>query len=247
MSPKILFIYIFGLFFSVTKAQSKKTDHQDLLWTRYYNIVNISSKWSIHSEFDNRVFLNPIKENLYVFRLQGRYKINNHLETGMGFAYFSVYTQNPNINFDFEIPEYRVQQDITYKFDLNEMVLNQRLQIEERFIHNSTGIELFPSTTFYWRFRYRFQLEYPLWEKETQQLKAILNDEIMFNGGKHVANNTFDQNRIYAALQYGLNKSFSIELGYLHSYQKRASGIDYYDRNIIRFTIFHKINLTKKQ
>ena len=243
MSFRIFLFYIIGIHFSIVNAQSKKVDHQNLVWTRYYNLLTINSKWSIHTEFDNRVFLNPVKENLFVIRSQGRYKINEHLETGLGFAYFSVYTQNPSVDFDFEIPEYRIQQDITYKSSLKKFTLNQRLKIEERFIHNSTGIELIPNTTFYWRFRYRLQIEYPLWKKENQYLKAIVNDELMFNGGKNVANNTFDQNRIYASLQYGLNKNFSIELGYLNSFQKRATGVDFYDRNIIRFSIFHKMNL----
>ena len=69
----------------------------------------------------------------------------------------------------------------------------------------------------------------------------------MINGGENVVKNTFDQNRIYAALQYGVNKNIALELGYLNSFQQRASGVDYFDRDIIRFTFFHKINLPKKK
>lgn len=229
-------------------AQTEKNiDHQSLLWTRYYNLLTINEKWSLHSEFDNRIFLNPVEENLYEFRVQGRYKIEDNFEVGTGFAYFSVATQVPEITTDFNVPEYRGQQDIIWKQDIGKITLLQRFQIEERFFHNINNEGLLPGTTFYWRFRYRLQGEYSFWKKENQFLKAILSDELMINRGKNVVKNTFDQNRIYAALQYGINKNITLELGYLNSFQQRASGFDYFNRDIIRFTFFHKINLQKKK
>lgn len=233
-----------------SKAQTEKNvDHQSLLWTRYYNQLTINNKWSLHTEFDNRIFTNtnPIKENLYVLRLQGRYKINANIELGGGFAYFSVTTQDPEVSFDFRIPEYRGQQDITWKQDFGNFTLNQRFQIEERFFHNANKEGLLSGTTYFWRFRYRLQGEYSCWKKENQYLKAIVHDELMINGGENVVKNTFDQNRIYAALQYGVNKNIALELGYLNSFQQRASGVDHFDRDIIRFSFFHKINLYKKK
>jgi hypothetical protein len=109
---------IFLLFVSVfCRGQTEKNiDHQSILWTRYYNQLLINEKWSLHTEFDNRLFLKPVQENLYVIRVQTRYKINEHLETGIGFAHFSVATQNPELSYDFNIPEYRGQQDLTSDF-----------------------------------------------------------------------------------------------------------------------------------
>jgi hypothetical protein len=232
----------------VSRAQTEKNvDQQNLLWTRYYNQLTINNKWSVHTEFDNRIFLKPIEENLYLIRLHGRYKINNNLDVGAGFAYFSVATQNPDVTFDFKFPEYRGQQDIVYKQDFGRFTLNQRFQVEERFFHNANKEGLLPGTTFYWRFRYRLQGEYSCWKKDNQHLKAIAYDELMINGGENIVKNTFDQNRIYAALQYGVNKNIALELGYLNSFQQRVSGVDYFDRDIIRFTLFHKINLYKKK
>lgn len=247
---KIIRIFCLLLVCFASKAQTEKNvDHQSLLWTRYYNQLTINNKWSLHTEFDNRIFTytNPIKENLYVLRLQGRYKINANIELGGGFAYFSVTTQDPEVSFDFRIPEYRGQQDITWKQDFGNFTLNQRFQIEERFFHNANKEGLLSGTTYFWRFRYRLQGEYSCWKKENQYLKAIVYDELMINSGKNVVKNTFDQNRIYAALQYGVNKNIALELGYLKSFQQRASGVDYFDRDIIRFSFFHKINLYKKK
>jgi hypothetical protein len=241
----LLFLFL-GCPFSYSQTE-KNVDHQSLLWTRYYNQLTINNKWSVHSEFDNRIFINPVKENLYEFRVQGRYKINDNLDVGAGVAHFSVATQDPEITYDFNVPEYRGQQDIIWKQDIGKITLIQRFQVEERFFHNANKEGLLPGTTFFWRFRYRIQGEHTFWKKEKQFLKAILSDEIMFNAGENIVKNTFDQNRIYAALHYGINKNIALELGYLNSFQQRASGVDYFDRDIIRFTFFHKIKLKQTQ
>lgn len=245
---KTIRIFCFLLVCFVSKAQTEKNiDHQSLLWTRYYNQLTINSKWSVHSEFDNRVFVNPFEENLFLIRMQGRYKINKDLDLGAGVSYFSVATQIPEVTNDFRTPEYRGQQDITWKEEFGNFSLNQRFQVEERFIHNSDKEGLLSGTTFFWRFRYKLQGEYSWWKKDSQYLKAIVYDEIMINAGESIVKNTFDQNRIYAALQYGVSKNIALELGYLNSFQQRASGVDYFDRDIIRFTLFHRIKLKEKQ
>lgn len=231
----------------IANAQTEKNvDQQSLLWTRYYNQLTINSKWSIHSEFDNRIFINPVEENLYVIRVHGRYKINKSVDLGAGFSYFSVATQVSEVTNDFRIPEYRGQQDISWKQEFGNFMMNQRFQVEERFFHNANKDGLQSGTTFNWRFRYRLQGEFSCWKKDHQYLKAIVYDEIMINAGENIIKNTFDQNRIYAALQYGINKNIALELGYLKSFQQRVNGVDYFDRDIIRFTFYHKIKLKEK-
>lgn len=231
----------------ISPAHSQKNiDHQNIVWTRYYNQLSLNNSWSIHTEFDNRVFLKPLKQNLYVARIQGRYKLNDPFEIGAGFAYFLVSTQDPNIDLDYKLPEYRGQQDITWKQNVNKLNLNQRFEVEERFFQNSNKLELLSGTTFYWRFRYRIQGTYEIWRKDKLSFKAILSDELMINAGEKVVKNIFDQNRIYGAMQIDINKNITLELGYLNSFQQRSSGIDYFSRDIVRFSYYHKINLCKK-
>jgi hypothetical protein len=227
----------------ITAQTQKNIDHQNLLWTRYYNQVEINPKWSIHSEFDNRVFLDSIVQNLFVIRVQGRHKISEQVELGAGIVYFSVATQVPEVNLGFNIPEYRLQQDLTWKKNWSKIVLNQRFQIEERFFQNADGQGLTTGTTFFWRFRYRLQGEYTFWRKEKRYLKAIVYDEIMINAGKNAVYNSFDQNRVYVGLQYGISSDIAVELGYMNSFQQRATGIDYFDRNIIRLSIYHQLRI----
>lgn len=239
-----LFLAFLGQF---SLAQSKKNiEQQTLTWVRYYNILPITEKWSLHSEFDNRSFVNPVHENLWVLRIQGRYRATKTIDLGGGFAYFSVNTQTPQTDPDFTIPEYRGQQDITLINDIAKITFHNRFQLEERFIQKADKTELLNDFSFSLRFRYRLQSTFTLWEKEKKSLKGTISDEILLNHGEDNKKNTFDQNRIYGALRYHFNPNIGLELGYLKSFQRRASGVDFYDRDIIRFTVYHRIDRKTK-
>ncbi|UQD55957.1 DUF2490 domain-containing protein [Flavobacterium sp. K5-23] len=239
----IYFLSIFLLSVGVKAQTEKNIKNQSLLWTRYYNQLDLNNKWSVHTEIDNRVFINSVTQNTLVGRIQLRDKVTDKIELGVGFDYFSVATQDPEIINGFHIPEYRAQQDVTVKQSLGKINLSHRYMIEERFVHNSSKLMLEEGTTFYLRFRYRIQGDYTFWKNEKQYLKGIVHDELMINGGNKIIKNTFDQNRIYGALQFGVNKSIAMEFGYLNSFQQRASGVDYFARDIIRFSFIHKVKI----
>lgn len=243
MNKSLRLLYIINFVCQFVTAQNQKiVDQQTLTWTRYYNIFPITEKWAIHSEFDNRSFINPVHENLFVIRTQGRYRATKMMDFGGGFAYFNVNTQNPNFDPDYSVPEYRAQQDLTLINDIAKITFHNRFQLEERFIQKADKNGLLNEFSFAYRFRYRLQSTFTLWEKEQSSLKTTISEEILFNYGKDNRKNTFDQNRIYAALRYHFTPNIGLELGYLKNFQRRSSGVDFYDRDIIRFTVYHRIN-----
>jgi len=241
ISSRLLFIIILVCQF-INGQNQKNIDQQTLTWIRYYNIFPLSEKWAIHSEFDNRSFVNPVHENLFVIRSQARYRANKIMDFGAGFAYFHVNTQSEKVDPDFSVPEYRAQQDLTFINDIAKITFHNRFQIEERFIQKADKTGLLNEFSFAFRFRYRLQSMFTIWEKEKRSVKGTISDEILFNQGKDNRNNTFDQNRFYVALRYHFNPNIGLELGYLKNFQRRSSGVDFYDRDIIRFTVYHRIN-----
>jgi hypothetical protein len=241
-----LFKYLFFALLAspLLNAQTEKTvTHQSMLWTRYYNILTLNEKWSLHSEIENRIYTDPIKESSIDTRFQGRYQLNKSIELGTGVAYFVYPTEGATENNSFTIPEYRFQQDVVLKQNIGSLRISNRLQLDERWIHNSDSEGLTAGTKFDLRLRYRLQFDYILWTKKKQYFMAILNDELMFNIGHNVTYNTFDQNRIYIAGQMAFNPTFFLELGYMKAFQQRTTGYEYLNRDTIRITLYQKLNL----
>jgi hypothetical protein len=77
---------------------------------------------------------------------------------------------------------------------------------------------------------------------ESDKIILKIKDEVMLNIGNQIVKNTFDQNRIYLALNYVVTPKIAFEVGYMNWFQQQKNGTDYYDRNIIRFSIFHIIS-----
>ena len=237
---KILFS-VFSFFLFSNSFSQKNIDNQSFVWTRYNNQLEFNPKWSLQSEVDNRVFWKEFKQNTLVVRSQIRNKIDEKVEWGAGFVYLGTKTLNSDATSSFILPEYRAQQDVTFKQKISKIALSHRYMVEERFFQNANKDGFEEGINFRWRLRYRLQADCFLWKKEQQSLKAILSEEIMINAGNKVVKNIFDQNRVYAALLLGVNESLGFEIGYLSNFQQRSTGTDFYNNDIVRVTIFQKL------
>jgi hypothetical protein len=67
-----------------------------------------------------------------------------------------------------------------------------------------------------------------------------VSDEIMINGGNKIIKTHLIKTESMA-VQVGVSP-VALELGYLNSFQERASGVDYF-RDIIRFSFIHKMKI----
>ena len=94
------------------------------------------------------------------------------------------------------------QQFIT-KQNFNRVFLQHRYRVEERFIENDFKL----------RFRYFLSINVPLNKKiiTTNTFYLSAYNEIFINAQQP----TFDRNRIYGAVGYGINKNLKIELGFM--------------------------------
>lgn len=246
MNLKKLFLLIFmSLIIFKLEAQTKQVDKQNLYWIRYYNQLSINNKITWHNEFEDRRFIEKNKQHHFIAHSRLHYKILPTTDVAFGVTFGLQSPQDPNATSNLVVPETRIVQEINYNNSITKRLsLQHRLRVDERFIHKNNGKELLDGYDFNFRFRFRIQASYKLNKensKTTSTLKA--SDELMINFGKKIVYNQFDQNRIYVGFEQSLSKNISAELGYLHWYQQRASGNQFYNREIIRFTIFHKINL----
>ncbi len=243
---KLHFLYILLLCSTTTLyAQNKEVTQQSIYWTRYYNQLKLNEKLIWHNEFDNRNFFEHNRHFQFIINSILHRKISEHVTLAGGVTYSLQDGQDANSNTNLTVPEIRPLQEITYSNVLTKKaVLLQRFRIEERFFHKNNGKELLSGYDFNWRFRYRAQCNIKL-NKPSAPKKTILklSDEVMLNLGKRIVYNHFDQNRFYIAVEQEFNKNFSVELGYLKLFQQRSSGYQFYDRDILRFTLHHKMQL----
>ena len=244
LSFLLLTLYLFGY-----SQNSKVINRQDLVWAGYFNTLQFSKRTFLTTEIQERVFVSPFAQHQFVARTHFHYALTDGWDAALGMTLFLQNSNDPTIS-GINVPELRPHIEFNQKQKLKRLTIDHRYKIEARFYQNTNPdrSELETGYTFSnFRFRYRLQMTIPFLKiRENQFLKLKLSDEIHINAGQNVILTTFDQNRIYVALNMDLTSAVSAEIGYLNWFQKRPTGADYYSRNILRFTFYHKINLIKK-
>jgi hypothetical protein len=239
ISPFLLCILFSGLAFG-----QSTTTHQSLYWIRYYNQTQLNSKYTLHIELDERRLIDPAMQFQFFAHAHLHRRFSKSIDVAAGFTYATTNSsKNPNL----AVPELRPFQEINFSHPISKKIqLQFRYRLDERFIHNNNRLELQDGYNFFFRHRFRIQASITLKKYESgRSIIAKLSDEIMLNQGSGAAN-SFDQNRIYAGVEFQFNKNWSVELGYLNLYQS-ASGGDYFARDIIRCTVFHRLFLLTKE
>lgn len=227
----------------------KKVESQQLIWYGYYNILKFNENWNLNSEIQERQFYNPTAQHQLVFRSNLERRLFGDWKVFVGMTWFFQNPNNPNSESHLTVPELRPDFGFSNKQKLRFLTINHRYKFEARFFHDVENQQLVGGYRFSnFRLRYQLGFDFPVLKKEEKE-KIILKikDEIMFNVGNKIVKNVFDQNRIYLAVNYKLNDSYALELGYMNWFQQQKSGTDFYNRDILRLSVFHSIDLKKKK
>jgi hypothetical protein len=218
-------------------------DDQNLIWTRLHFTGNLSKKINFQVEADNRIFFKNARENQFIAHGHFHYLLNQKVEFSTGYTFSKQISQFPDDVKHLAIPERRIFQEFYFRKKINtKFNFQNRLRTEQRFFRNSNDFILLSGYNFNWRIREQININL----KINRKIKLKLSDEIMLNYGKKIVYNRFDQNRLYAAIEYNINDKISVEGGYIKIFQKRANQFDYFDRNVIRLTLFSKFDFYKK-
>lgn len=234
----IIFIAVLVSFMGYSQ---KNIDHQRLLWTRYQLKLKIDEHWSVSQELDERMYWFPWRQHQFVSRTSAQYQLGKGWNVGTGLAYFlQALPQDAHKNVSNTQTEVRPQFELGYKQQLSRKFnLHHRYWTEFRYFKIEKEDLQFGN----YRMRYKFELQY----LPTDKITLKVYDEIFINLGKNIIYNTFDQNRIGTSIQYMPLKNLGFELGYINLFQQRPTGVDFYERNIVRFTIHHNIYIKKSK
>lgn len=226
------------LFTVASHAQDVTTQYA--YWLRYQAQVVFSPALQWNTEIDNRRFFDPDVALQFITHTRLHYR-TGRWDFGGGLTYSVAFAQKPEEGFDQGISEIRPVIEVNHETPLGHIFMYNRVRIDDRFIQSDPEESVFQESTNIVRFRYRLLFRIPLLYDDKQQAKLTLRlaDEIMFNNWK----NTFDQNRIYATIEFPVSARLSIETGYIHIYQQRFGRDDFFERHVLRFSFLHRIHV----
>lgn len=235
-------IIFFLLILPYQSYSQKNISHQNLFWLRYLNQTNFkNAKIFLINEVEDRRFYENNTQHHTILHNHLHYKVKPNIDLALGQTFSWQNPQFPDAAIKLKVPEIRPFQEINASQKVNpKLTFSTRFRIDERFIRNSNGAGLLDGYKFNLRYRLRIQYQYLIWKNGSLKL----SDELMVNSGKHT--NFFDQNRIFISYEHKFTKNTSAEIGYLRWYQQRNQLDTYFQRDIIRFSVFQKLNLTLK-
>ena len=243
-----LVVLVLFSFSSFGQELKKNIIKQSLSSFAYSTTFELSPKWNLNTEFQERIFLDPVKQSQLFGKSQVNFSPLKDIILGTGFAYYLNSPGDPEFASSFKVPEIRLNHDLGYKHKFKNLILGHRYRMEERFIKKRLNDALIEGYRFVERLSYTVSLECNLLKSKSKDhnLSLKLSDGIFINSNSGIIYNTFDQNRFYAALNYQLIKNMSLELGYINLFQQRISGDEYLNRNIASLAINHRIKMHAK-
>lgn len=233
MKAYILYTLLITAFAASGQEPQEKTDN--LFWFGYYNSFILKSKFEINSDAQFRTKEGLSKPSQALVRSALTFKPGKYLSFSVGLAHFRYYLDDVTTR-----GEWRPWQEIALKASARKLKLSNRLRTEQRFNELTKNNLQTGKYSFNWRFRYKFDLQVPVFKLFNRNVSVIAGNEFMyqaFEGGQW----KFDQDRIFAGLNYEQNRSLTFQVQFLYILQKQANTtlIDKY--SVFRFNIYHTL------
>ena len=236
---KIVLLISFSLSgYSLLAQQNTYTQY--LYWIRYQNQLSLSPSLTWTNEIDNRRFFTPSVQNQLIAHSHLHYR-KGKWDYAVGLTLSWGYASRPEKAYEIR-SEIRPFLEVNYEVPIKKLTLQNRLRLDDRFI-SDPGESVWKNSENVVRLRYRLQLRIPVKKNEDNvtTISVRIADEIMLNNRF----NTFDQNRIYVTGEFLVSKTISLEAGYIYIYQQKLSFEEFYNRNVFRFSVLHRLKTFK--
>lgn len=239
---RIALIVVGSFMITSTLIAQKIKTHQQLVWASFDESIKLKHGLLFHFLTEERRYLSPFRQHQFFYRGELYYRFNTQNTNTIGIGFTNLLQSLPhNAELPIEVTVPELRGAVIYKTakQYAKLKMSHRYVLEWRNFRNHNGTELTKGFVHHYRVRYKFGLEYPLFDNK---LAAYVYNETMFNFGKRIVYNTFDQNRTGVGIKYNANQSLTLRVSYVKWFQQRSTGTDFFSRDIYRFTIFHKLN-----
>jgi hypothetical protein len=148
----------------------------------------------------------------------------------------------------FVIPEHRIWQQLLLKQRVRSAGIAHRFRLEQRFVGakalDDAGEQYLTGYGYRNRFRYFVKGVIPIRKdgRDSRYFLALYN-EVMFNFGRNVQNNIFDQNRAYVARGRKLPWLGNLEVGYLQQTVQQGNGRVFEFNHTLQVGVFSILGL----
>ncbi len=221
------------------------TDNNANVWFMYFGDHPFSktSKWGLHLEGQWRRADAGLKWQQLLLRPAVNYQLNKKvaLTGGYGFIQSHGYGDFPS---PATAPEHRFFEQVSITQRFKKLDFQNRLRFEQR----NLGVMAKQSNGEFDRIGWRYENRFRYMLRTNVPLKVGggkyyvgLYDEILFNYGKNVAKNVFDQNRAYAALGRNLGHETKLEVGYLEQTVQHRDGLVFEHNHTLQIAIYSKL------
>lgn len=244
---KIVLVYCLQILFFSVLAQEKTVNTVEQAWFGYFNQTRLTERSGIWLDPQLRLTDNFVdRAGISILRAGYIYFLNDNVRLTAGYGYITAYSGSDEVP---NIPEHRPWQQIQWFDKRKHFSMMQYVRLEERFRRKSNGTELLDDYLFTYRFRYNIAFTIPLKAGGVQPKTpfAFVNNEILINAGKEVANNYFDQNRFFAGVGYQFTKSLNAQIGYLNVFVAQPVPYTFTNAHAIRLFVFHNLDLRKEK
>lgn len=222
-------------------SQNKTVVHENQQWFQYYNETKLNKRWTLLPDASYRRRDLFDEHSQFLVRVGLGYSIKPNLRASAGFTYSGFYSQDT-----LNRHEYRPHQELLLRSRFNNIRINNRIRIEERFFHAVDN----SNNTFNFRFRYSFMLTVPVAKlsktNPDQMFLLSVGDEIFINAGKETPTQTFDQNRFTISPIFQLNKNLSISPVWNNQYASTATSGRYRHTHVFWLQVRHNLDLGER-
>jgi Protein of unknown function (DUF2490) len=223
-----LLISIWMILFSIPLVLSaqKHIDDQNNAWVWYVGNHRFTDRWGLHTEYGWR------RNDFFEHWMQSQIRVAVEYYTKQGPVVSAGYSFIDSWQYGEQPAAYRSIEHRAYEqFGTSQQIgrfyTSNRVRIEQRWIENKAKnadqeYERSGSDPFIYknRVRFRYMVNIPITRKtmENNTLFLAASDEIFVNSGKEIKLNALDQNRVYGALGWRIDKNRNIQIGYLNQY-----------------------------
>lgn len=235
-----------GLLAAIKSPAQKQVTVMQQSWLGLVQQVRLSQHWGLLADAQYRTVQHWAEGNNFLLsRLGGTWYSNSQLQLAGGYAYQYLFAQNGTLLRQ----EHRLWQQAQWTNSWSRARFQQRVRMEERWREQfATSAQKTKSYQYLWRASMQLQLAYPLTKKAAGPgaTALLLAEEALFNLGKAVVYNHFDQNRLSAGFQVQVGSQDQLQATYMRIFQQLAAGSHYRQIHCGRIFYTHTIDLRRK-